>query len=347
MSVLMGEKLEHLMNQRASIHTVAIVIPVFMGEFTLETVVGELQRFQQVTVTPGGVSFVVEEIVLVHDCGPDKSDDVIRMLSRQSSSITPVWLSRNFGQHAATLAGMAATKSDWVVTLDEDGQHDPSDIAAMLDEAVSKKIPLIYATPKNRPQHSVWRNLTSKSAKLVASKLAGTNGPRIYSSFRLVAGEVARSLAAFAGPSLYLDVALAWICRQPGSVSVVYREERRLASGYSARSLMSHFWKLAVTTGTRPLRVVSLFGALVGILGISLSAKIIFDRLVYGIAAAGWASVLVSILVLGGSILFSIGVIAEYIGLVAKNSSGQPTYLTIRDPIQSPVHGFGTRSESE
>jgi glycosyltransferase involved in cell wall biosynthesis len=331
---------------QTSVHTIAVVIPVYLGATTLEAIVGELESFQVVCTTPSGNNFIVEEIVLVHDCGPDHSDQVIRKLSHQSPSITPIWLSKNFGQHSASLAGIAATKSDWVVTLDEDGQHNPSDIALMLDEAIRLRAHLVYAVPKSKPEHSRWRNSTSNFAKIVASKLAGTSGPRIYSSFRLVAGEIARSLAAFAGPSLYLDVALSWICRDPGSVSVTYRQEKRVESGYSTRSLLSHFWKLALTTGTRPLRVVSLFGLLVGLLGIFYSGKIVFDRVVYGIAAEGWASVLVSILVLGGSILFSIGVVAEYVGLVTRNSSGQPTYLTIRDPIQSPVHGIGSGSSS-
>lgn len=332
---------------RNSVHTISVVIPVYMGETTLKSLVGELDLQGHVHTTPAGIRYTVEEVVLVHDCGPDDSDQVIREMSVHSARVTPVWLSRNFGQHSATLAGIAATKSDWVVTLDEDGQHNPADVAVLLDEAVKSRTALVYALPMQKPQHNPWRNGTSRFAKVVASKLAGSEGPMLYSSFRLISGEIARSLAAFAGPSLYLDVALGWICKEPASVPVMYRVEKRASSGYSTRKLMSHFWKLAITTGTRPLRVVSLLGAIVGLFGLLLSAKIIFDRLVYGIAAEGWASVLVSILVIGGAILFAVGVIAEYVGLVVRNSFGQPTYLTLRDPSKSPVHGVGTGTDTQ
>jgi glycosyltransferase involved in cell wall biosynthesis len=67
------------------------------------------------------------------------------------SFVTPIWLSRNFGQHAATLAGMASTNGDWVVSLDEDGQHDPRDIGHMLKVAVKQDAQLVYAQPINEP----------------------------------------------------------------------------------------------------------------------------------------------------------------------------------------------------
>lgn len=335
------------MTNQNSVHTVSVVIPVYMGETTLKSLIREFDLEGRVFTTPAGTRYTIEEVVLVHDCGPDDSDEVIREITAHSARVTPVWLSRNFGQHSATLAGIAATRSDWVVTIDEDGQHNPADIAVLLDAAIKSRTALVYASPMQKPNHNAWRNGTSRVAKILASKLAGSGGPMLYSSFRLISGEIARSLAAFAGPSLYLDVALGWICKEPVSVAVDYREEMRTTSGYSTRKLMSHFWKLAITTGTRPLRVVSLAGAIVGLFGLLLSAKIIFDRLVYGISAEGWASVLVSILVIGGAIMFAIGVIAEYVGLVVRNSFGQPTYLTLRDPSKSPVHGVGTGSDPQ
>ena len=186
------------------------------------------------------------------------------------------------------------------------------------------------------------RNFKSGAAKRVASALSGTQGPLLYSSYRLMLGEIGRSVAAYAGPSVYLDVALSWITQDVTSIDVEFRREQRSQSGYSTRKLLGHFWKLAVTTGTRPLRLVSLFGALTGILGFALAVKIVIDRLAYGVVAQGWASVFVGILILGGAVLFSIGIIAEYLGLVVKSSLGQPTYLTVRDPANSPRFGKGT-----
>jgi glycosyltransferase involved in cell wall biosynthesis len=333
------------MSSSRSIHSVAVVIPVYLGEMTVESVVREVLRLTKVTTTQMGNTFRVSEIILVNDCGPDNSAAVIRKLANEFEMIHPVWLSRNFGQHAATIAGMAASSADWVVTLDEDGQHNPTDLSILIDTAINTRSSIVYARSLNRKSHTVYRNLTSSLAKKLSAVLSGTRGPLLFTSFRLISGELARSVAAYAGPSVYLDVALSWITSDVTAIEVEFREERRSRSGYSTRKLMSHFWKLALTTGTRPLRIVSLGGALTGLSGFALAVKIVFDRLVYGIQAQGWASVFVGILILGGAVLISVGIIAEYLGLVARGTLGQPTYLTIRDPYNSPPFGCGTDSE--
>ena len=330
------------MSSSPSIHSVAVVIPVYLGETTVESVVREVLRHVSPGITQRGHGFRVSEIVLVDDCGPDDSSAVIRRLAVESEIIRPVWLSRNFGQHAATIAGMAATSADWVVTIDEDGQHDPSDIPNLLDHAISTRSTVVYAQPSNGASHNVLRNSASSFAKKIAALLSGTKGPLLFTSFRLMSGEIARSVAAYAGPSVYLDVALSWVTQDVSAVNVNFRNERRQISGYSTRKLVSHFWKLAVTTGTRPLRLVSLAGVLTGVLGFVLAGKIIYDRLTSGVVAQGWASVFVGILILGGAVLFAIGIIAEYLGLVVRSSLGQPTYITVRDPKSTPRFGKGT-----
>src|SRR5215216_689132 len=117
-------------------HTVAVVIPVYRGEDTLPELVEELDRVAAPQLSPAGHRFRVTEVVLVHDVGPDRSDRTIRSLAQRYDYVRPVGLARNFGQQAATLAGMSSTSADWIVTMDEDGQHDPAAIGSMLDAAL-------------------------------------------------------------------------------------------------------------------------------------------------------------------------------------------------------------------
>ena len=325
-----------------SVHTVSVVVPVFMGAETLELLASEVHKLCVINTTEVGSRFRVTELVLVNDCGPDSSDEVIRTLVNKYEFVSAVWLSRNFGQHAATLAGMAASSGDWIVTLDEDGQHNPESIGNLLSEALINHSQVVYAAPSKNTAHGRIRNLTSTSAKRIAAVLAKNESPLLFSSFRLISGEIGRSLAAYAGPSVYLDVALSWITNRVSVVHVEYREERRLNSGYSLGSLFGHFWKLALTTGTRPLRYDSIGGAVFAIAGIALALKIVVDKLIRGIDAAGWASVVVAVITLGGLTLIALGVIAEYIGLIVRSTFGQPTYLAIRDPKNSPIFGSGS-----
>jgi glycosyltransferase involved in cell wall biosynthesis len=313
-----------------------------MGAETIERLADELLQFRTRGRTQFGTEFVLTELVFAHDCGPDNSDEVIRRLTTKYDFVRAVWLSRNFGQHAATLAGMASTSADWIITMDEDGQHDPNSIGAMLDQAVCSHSQVVYAAPAKSTAHGRVRNLTSVGAKRIASLLSGSNTPLLFSSFRLISGEIGRSLAAYAGPSVYLDVALSWIANRASVVNVKYREERRPNSGYSYRRLLGHFWKLALTTGTRPLRYVSIGGGLISLVGIALAIRIVIDKIYFGISATGWASVVVAVMTLGGFTLLALGVIAEYIGLIVRSTFGQPTYLAIRDPKKSPVYGIGS-----
>ena len=315
--------------------TVSVVVPVYRGEQTLAPLVTEIARLIEPRTSSEGHRFRVSEVVLVWDCGPDRSDEVIRDLATAHDWVRPVWLSRNYGQHAATLAGMASSAGDWVVTLDEDGQHNPEDIGGLLDTALRERAQVVYGAPSNPPPHGAIRNLASRATKAIWFKLLSDDAPRSFHSYRLVLGEVARSIAAYAGPGVFLDVALSWVIARSAEHSVVVREEGRAATSYSYRRLASHFWRLVITSGVRPLRLVTALGFVVATSGFALSAWIVFRRVTADVAVPGFASVIVTILVIGGTILFSLGVIAEYVGAAVRSAMGRPLYVTVHDPRDS------------
>ncbi len=218
-------------------HRISIVIPVYQGEQTLPRVVSELTTYSQPRVSSAGNNYVVTEILLVFDHGPDHSAQTIRSLAAEHDLVRGVWLSRNFGQHPATLAGMASAGGDWVVTMDEDGQHDPAAIGDMLDTAMRNQSTVVYALPSNKAPHSFLRNVASKGAKKVVSSMLSSKDAPNFQSFRLVTGEVARSVAAYAGNAVYLDVALGWIASNVSTSPVALREEGDRRSGYHLRSI--------------------------------------------------------------------------------------------------------------
>jgi undecaprenyl-phosphate 4-deoxy-4-formamido-L-arabinose transferase len=309
---------------------------VYQGENVLPTLVKELDRYTTSQVSAGGNRFRVSEVVLVYDVGPDLSDVTIRTLADRYDYVRPVWLSRNFGQHAATLAGMSSTSADWIVTMDEDGQHDPQAIGSMLDTALSTGSPVVYAEPSNRPPHSFFRNVSSRLAHWSA-RIMGVGPQFSFHSFRLVLGEIGRGLAAYCGESVYLDVALTWVVGRTATCQVAMREERGNRSGYSPRRLASHFWRMVLTSGTRPLRLVALFGALLGLGALVLTAWVIWSRLNNEVPVQGWTSVMVILLVTSGGVLFSLGILAEYLAIASKSAMGKPLYLVVTDPAEGPL----------
>lgn len=318
-------------------HRVSIVIPVYQGENTLGALVEEIKQLTVPTPTAGGHEFQVIEVLLVHDQGPDHSDEVIRELTLAHDFVRPVWLSRNFGQHAATLAGMASSSGDWIVTMDEDGQHNPAEIGDFLDVALKQGAQLVYADPVNPPPHNMMRNGTSRLAKWVFSTFLTGKSESTFQSYRMVLGEIGRSVAAYAGSGVYLDVAMGWVSGPPAACPVRLRDEGGRPSGYSTKALLSHFVHLVLTSGTRALRMVSGLGLLFAVGGIGFAIYLLIVRFTSSSTPQGWTSTMVVVLVSTGVILFSLGVIAEYLGVVVNMAMGKPLYLIVGDSKEGPL----------
>lgn len=313
---------------------ISVVIPVYRGEHCLQALLRELAPLTGSTASPAGQEFSVSEVLLVHDCGPDRSDRVIEELSAEYPFVRPIWLSRNFGQHAATLAGMASATGDWVATLDEDGQQDPLDLGAMLDTAISGSLQLVYAQPTHPPPHSWLRNRLSRTAKFITARILGSREVGYFNSFRFVDGEIARSLAAYCGQGVFLDVGLFWIAGRVGHCPVRLRAERGRLSGYSYLTLFSHFWNLVLTTGTRPLRLITMTGFGSVILAIAITLFAVYARLFTAVPVRGWTSLVIVVSFFSGCILTALGVIAEYLAVTMSIVMGRPLYIVATKPTR-------------
>jgi len=321
----------------APVHRLSIVIPVYRGEKTLPAIVAEIAALTSQGITPGGHLFVVSEVVLAHDCGPDRSDKTIEALAAEYAFVAPVWLSRNYGQHAATMAGMASATGQWVATMDEDGQQDPADIVHLLDVAIASSLQLVYAQPLNPPPHGWVRNTFSRTAKAISTRMLGNKSIGRFNSFRLVDGEIARTLAAYCGNGVYLDVGLFWITGRIGHAPVRLRNEMDRPSGYSYFRLFGHFWNLILTTGTRPLRLITIVGFISMLLAILLAAYALYGKYVGNVPTQGWTSLVTVVAFFSGTILASMGIISEYLAVTMNIVMGKPLYVVSSKPVRPLV----------
>jgi polyisoprenyl-phosphate glycosyltransferase len=315
--------------------TISIVVPVYQGESTLEPLLAEIEPLTAVQTTRSGVQFRVCEVILVHDGAIDESDVVMLSLEGRLSFVTLVWLSCNYGQHAATIAGLASTNGDWVVTLDEDGQQDPRDIAGLLDGAVLKNVQLVYGQPTNEPPHGPVRNLFSALAKWMFRNFLGHSHLGEFNSFRLIQGEIARGLAAYCGRGVYLDVALSWVVARAAHCPLSLRAERGRRSAYSYRKLAHHFWTMVLTSGTGPLRLVAFIGIASMFVAVGVSGFSLWGKLTGQVKIPGWASLVIVVSMFSGLILFSLGVLAEYLGIAVTMALGKPLYMISSRPVRS------------
>lgn len=310
----------------------SVVIPVFDGASTLPALIAELGLLTTDSKTPGGVKFCVDEVLLVWDGGSTASAAAAEELAARFPWVRTIWLSRNFGQHAATLAGMSSSGGTWVITMDEDGQHDPAFIGSMLDTALRDDAQLVYAAPTNERPHGIFRNMGSGFARWFFRRVTGDSAITNFHSYRLINGEVARGTAAYTGPGVYLDVALSWVVARVAICPLPMRLEGRPASNYSMRRLVNHFGRLLISSGTRPLVWVSVIGFAFFAVGVLYSIWVVANRLFGQTAPEGWTSSFIATLIVGGLILFSLGIIAQYLRAAVNMSLGKPLYVVIKTP---------------
>lgn len=310
--------------------SLSIVVPCYRGESSLSELVGEIAPLTENQQSPGGQKWRVIEVILVFDGGAEALKKTIRNLGDQFAWIRPVWLSRNFGQHAATFAGLSQSTGPWVVTMDEDGQHNPRDIQQLLDVAIRVEKSLVYGKPINSPNHGWHRNLASRLAKQLASRMSGRTRASLFQSFRLIEGNLARSVAQTVGPNVYFDIALSWFVDKPATADVELRAGSARKSGYSFTKLLRHFWMLFLSIGTRTMRGVTVVGIIAAATGTGLAVFFSVQKLLGSDFPAGWASQITATLTLGGLILLSLGLIAEYLGSAVNKLMGKPAFFALQ-----------------
>jgi undecaprenyl-phosphate 4-deoxy-4-formamido-L-arabinose transferase len=308
------------------LQTISVVVPVYLAGPSLRSTVEELLGVADRLDVASTVKLELDEVVLVVD-NPQLSPTErahVRALEELDRRVRVLWLTRNFGQHPATVAGIVSTNGDWVVTMDEDGQHDPTQIARMLVTAAASGAPLVYAKPTNPPPHSAARNVASRAAKAVFRLLSGAE--EAFHSYRLMEGSIARSACAYIGENVYLDVAMRWSFGLPAVCPMEMRAESTRSS-YGTRQLLSHFWRMVLSTGTRPLRLIAVAGVGVALIGLVVAVVVAERRISGAFPTPGWTSVMVALLILSGGLFISLAVVAEYVGFAVRNSIGKPLYV--------------------
>ena len=326
--------------------SLSIVIPVYRAGAALESTVREILAVcADVSPTPG-VRIALDELILVCDNPglPVEALDHLARLADLDERVRVVWLSRNFGQHPATVAGIVSTNGDWVVTMDEDGQHDPAFIRDLLATAGRNRTPLVYAEPTNTRPHGAMRNAASWLSGRVARSVSGV--PVRFNSYRLLEGSLARSACAYAGENVFLDVSLSWTCGPPSACPVELRAEAA-PSAYNYRRLLSHFWRMIVSSGTRPLRFIAAAGVVIALTGLVVGAWLIVERIRGAIPVPGWTSVVIALLVLLGGLYIAVAVVAEYVGQAVRNTVGRPVYVRVDPPEARALHLLSRSLEAD
>lgn len=297
----------------------SFVIPCYRSERTLEGVVREL-------IAEAEKEKLGEyEIILVNDDSPDGVWGVIKRLCQEYPFIHGLCLARNFGQHAALLAGYARAKGGVVVSLDDDGQA-PLDELYKLLGALDEETDAAYASYRE-PQQNWFRRFGSDFASMSFRLLMGTPKHKKGSSFFAVKKYIIDEIIRY--DNAYPSVG-GLVRRSTNRIEYVDTNHRKRAAGRSGYSLHKLFslWLNGVTTfSVKPLELgvwLGLITAMLGFLGgiVTMVRKICHPGIV-----AGWTSTICVVLLIGGIILLMLGLLGEYIGRIYICINKAPQYV--------------------
>lgn len=269
------------------------------------------------------------EIVFIDDGSEDLTGRLAKEIAQADQNVVVLTFSRNFGKEAALFAGIEYATGDAVIPLDADLQ-DPISVIAQLIEAWQDGAEIVLAKRMTRTEDSfLKRHCASLFYKLI-HQISATRIEENVGDFRLMDRKVIEVIKALPEQQLFMKGVLAWAGFK--TVTVHYHRCAR-AAGHSK----FNFWKLwnlaldGITSfSTVPLRVWTYIGSAISFLAIIYAGYLVLDYLLNGNPTAGYSSVMVSILFLGGIQLIGIGILGEYIGRIYLESKHRPRYV-IRD----------------
>ena len=298
---------------------ISYVIPCYRSEHTLPAVVGEITAKMQT------LPQYDYEVILVNDCSPDDTLGTIRRLVAADAHVQGVDLARNFGQHAALMAGFHQCSGDIVVCLDDDGQT-PADEVDRLLQKLDEGCDVVYACYDNK-QQAGWRNLgswvNSKMTEIMLGKAPDLVVNSYFAARRFVVEEMIRYEHCYP----YVIGLVLRTTKNICNVPVHHRQREEGRSGYTLRKLLGLWMNGFTSFSVKPLRIATYFGTLSALAGFLYLIFIVINHFTRHTAPLGWASTTALLLLLGGVILIVLGLIGEYVGRIYMCANAAPQYV--------------------
>lgn len=300
---------------------ISIVIPVYKAEGCLH----ELHRRLLVALESITADF---EILLVEDCGGDRSWEIIGELARADSRVKGIQFSRNFGQHYGITAGLDHCRGDWVVVMDCDLQDRPEEIPRLYAKA-QEGYEVVLAR-RGRRKDLFFKQLSSRLFYSLLNYFAEINYDSEVGNFRIISRKVVNVLRGMRERLRFFGGLVDWLGFPTASIDVQHAERSAGKSSYTLLKL----WKLAcdaiIAHSDKPLRLSIRFGVVMAITSFLFGFYILFKALLYGTPVLGWASLMVSIYFLGGIIILILGIIGLYLGKTFDEIKNRPLYVVNR-----------------
>lgn len=303
---------------------VSFVIPCYRSEHTLPHVVAEiedkmksLQRYEY-------------DIFLINDCSPDDTLGTIRRLCAEHDNVKGIGFSRNFGQHAALMAGLRHSDGDYVVCLDDDGQTPADEVDKLLDK-LEEGYDAVYAKYEHK-RHSAFRNMGSKVNELMTRVMLDKPAKLSVSSYFAVKRFVVKDMIKYENSYPYVIGLVLRATKNITNVPVNHREREEGSSGYTLKKLLGLWFNGFTAFSVKPLRIATAVGGFSAGIGFLYGIYTVVKRLVNPDVPMGFSSLMAALVFFGGMIMVMLGLIGEYVGRIYISLNNSPQYV-IRELI--------------
>ena len=271
------------------------------------------------------------EIILVNDNPPDDTWRVICEMCRNNPNIHGICFTKNFGQHAALMAGYRKVTGDIVVSLDDDGQNPPQEMFKLID-ALNEKTDLVYAKYIQK-KRSLFRNFGSKVNDWMVQWLLNKPKELYLASYYAAKRFIIDEMVKCENPFPYIDGLALRSTSEYINVDIVHKERAAGNSGYSIAKLMGLWMNGLTSFSVKPLRIATFSGFCISLFGLVLAIIIIIQKLILKDAvSAGWPSIMTVVLILDGAIMIMLGLVGEYVGRIYVTMNKSPQYV-IKDEV--------------
>ena len=297
---------------------ISVVIPVYRAESCLE----ELYRRLKAALEPLTADF---EIMLVEDCGGDRSWPLIVALAQRDPRVKGIQFSRNFGQHYGITAGLDRCNGDWVVVMDCDLQDRPEEIPRLYAKAQEGHE--IVVARRGKRSDPLLKRFSSWLYYSVFSWLADMNYDPQAGNFRILSRKVINNYRNMRERSRFFGSLINWMGFPFTSIDVQHDERFAGDSSYTFGKL----WRLGAETiiaySDKPLRIAVRLGFFIATCAFLYGLYILFLALFHGSPVTGWSSLIVSIYFMGGVIVAILGILGIYLGKTYDETKCRPLYV--------------------
>jgi len=295
----------------------SVVIPVFNEAENLEL----LHRRLTQTLAQMRHSY---EIWYVDDGSGDRSLEILRGFAAEDNHVAVIELTRNFGQHAAVLAGFAAARGSMVVTLDADLQNPPEEIPRLVSK-IEEGYEVVGGWREDR-RDPIYRRAPSDLINHITSVTVGVRMNDYGCMLRAYRRDIVRQIVECDERSSFIPALANSLAKHTAEIQVGHSDRWRGSSKYTLLKLMRLSFDLITGFSLLPIQMVSLMGILVAMAGTGFGVFLLIRRLFVGPESEGVFTLFAVLFVFVGMLIFAVGMVGEYIGRIYLEVRRRPTY---------------------